>query len=60
MRDDAPASEHDLDEVADKIIEMADRLKIVDLTCPGAVATWAFELDDIVFKVSMSVEKRLR
>lgn len=43
--------------VGTKVIEMADRLKPVHAACPGAVASWAFEIDDVRFKVTVAVDQ---
>lgn len=40
-----------------KVIEMADRLKPVHSACPGAIATWAFEIDEVRFKVTVAVDQ---
>ncbi|WP_417423565.1 hypothetical protein [Hoeflea sp.] len=40
-----------------KVIEMADRLKPVQSVCPGAVASWAFEIDEVRFKVTVAVDQ---
>jgi len=40
-----------------KIIEMADRLMPVQAVLPGAVATWAFEIDEVRFKVTVAVDE---
>lgn len=38
-----------------KIVEMADRLKPMNAVIPGTEATWAFEMDDHRFVVSMTM-----
>ncbi|AGH57980.1 hypothetical protein RHVG_00015 [Rhodovulum phage RS1] len=37
------------------IVEMADRVKTMDLVCPGTAAEWNFELDDQRFDVKVTV-----
>lgn len=39
--------------IAGKIVEMAERVQRLDPAVPGAVAKWAFEMDDARFSVSV-------
>lgn len=55
MSDAGFSSFEDQDEIASKIIEMADRVKVMHSVMPGAQATWVFELDDIEYRVVVSV-----
>lgn len=54
--DDSQVAYEDLAEIAARIIEMADRLKVMHQACPGAAANWAFELDGKRFKLRMTVD----
>jgi hypothetical protein len=47
------------DHIAEKVIEMADRVNVMDLACPGTEAKWAFEMDDVEYEVIVKVVKRL-
>lgn len=38
-----------------KIVEMADRLKPMHAVLPGTEATWAFQMDDQRFVVTMTM-----
>jgi hypothetical protein len=40
-----------------KVMEMAERLKTADAVVPGAVATYTFEMDDVPFKITMTMPK---
>lgn len=42
--------------IGSKVVEMADRLKVVSAVVPGAQVTWAFELDGTRFKVTVRVD----
>lgn len=55
MIDPGITSLEDQDEIASKIIEMADRVKVMHSVLPGAQATWVFELDDTEYRVVVSV-----
>lgn len=48
---------HDIEEIGEKIVEMTDRVKTVHAVSPGAQATWVLEVDDIRFKVAVSVDQ---
>lgn len=48
---------HDLEEIGEKIVEMTDRVKTVHAAIPGARATWVLEVDDIRFKVVVTVDQ---
>lgn len=39
-----------------KVVEMADRVKVLHIVIPGARASWAFEMDDIRYRVVVTVE----
>lgn len=45
--------------IGDKILEMADRVKVMHAACPGTVASWAFEMDGQRFAVRVSVANEL-
>lgn len=55
MSDPGFTSFEDQAEIASKIIEMADRVKVMHSVMPGAQATLVFELDDIAYRVVVSV-----
>lgn len=46
------------DAIGEKIIEMADRVKVFHSVMPGSQATWVFEMDDVLFRVVVSVAER--
>ncbi|HEX7821036.1 MAG TPA: hypothetical protein VF463_10505 [Sphingobium sp.] len=41
--------------LGEKVIEMADRLAVVNKVTPGSQATYSFECDGVVFKIVMTV-----
>jgi hypothetical protein len=44
--------------VGEKVIEMCDRVEIADRVAPGSEATYAVEIDGIVYRVAVTVGKR--
>ena len=58
---DEPDHEEDLydfeaaSSVGSKVIEMADRVKAMHALVPGSQAVWNFSLDEVHFKVVVSV-----
>lgn len=44
-------------EVGKKVIEMADRVKVMHALVPGAVAKWGFEIDGTAFDVAVTVRQ---
>lgn len=40
-----------------KVVEMADRVRVVDKVTPGAQAKWGFEIDDIAYDVVITVRR---
>jgi hypothetical protein len=38
-----------------QVMEMADRLRVVNAAAPGSAATYAFECDDVTFELTMKV-----
>lgn len=44
--------------IAGKIVEMADRVRVLDLACPGAVASWAFEMDGVRYVVKVAIDQQ--
>ena len=42
-------------EIGAKVIEMADRVKVVHAACPGSQAKWFFTIDDQRFEVTVKV-----
>lgn len=40
-----------------QVIEMAERAKTADKIVPGAVATYAFEMDGQIYKLELRVER---
>ena len=42
-------------EIGEKVIEMAERLKVVHSVSPGSVASWGFEMDGARYQLTMSV-----
>ncbi|WP_375591028.1 hypothetical protein ABWH89_11065 [Hoeflea alexandrii] len=49
--------EEDVIAVGRKVIEMAERVKRVAAACPGAKATWAFEIEDTRYSVAVSLDE---
>ena len=47
--------EEDFVELGAKIVGMADRVRAMDMACPGAQARWHFEMDDVRYRVVLSV-----
>lgn len=43
-------------EIASLIVEACDRIKSIHSAVPGAVATAAIELDDVRFRIQVSIE----
>lgn len=41
--------------IAEKVIEMAERVRRMNKAVPGTVAKWVFELDDERFDVAVTV-----
>jgi hypothetical protein len=54
MMDGASAAEY----IGEKVMEMCDRVNVADKAAPGCEATYAFEMDGIVYRVVVSVGKR--
>lgn len=50
-----PAGLADLIHIGETVMEMCDRVKTADLCAPGACATYKFELDDVHYKLTVSV-----
>lgn len=46
---------HNMEYIGEKIVEMADRVKVMHAAIPGAQAKWVIEVDDISFNVVVSV-----
>lgn len=46
----------DLIAIGMKVVEMADRLRVMDAACPGAKASWGFEMDGQRFELSCSIK----
>lgn len=42
-------------DIGEKIIEMADVAREADVKVPGAQATWGFEMDDVQYRVVVTV-----
>lgn len=49
------SQEIELSHIADKVIELADRVKVISALAPGAEASWLFELDDTRFELVVRV-----
>lgn len=49
--------EEDLVEIGEKIVEMAERCRTMDMACPGAKARWHFEMDDVRYRVELTVAR---
>lgn len=47
----------DLMQLGETLIEMADRVSTAHVCCPGAQASYGFEIDDVRFKVVVTVEE---
>jgi len=43
-------------DVGEKVMEMADRLRLADRIVPGAHARWVFEMDDTRYEVTVRVQ----
>lgn len=48
---------HDVEEIGEKIVEMTDRVKVAHSVLPGSQATWVLEVDDIRFKIVVTVDE---
>lgn len=48
-------SEEDLIIIGSKVVEMADRIKVMHLACPGTHASWHFEVDGQRYRVRVDV-----
>lgn len=44
--------------VGEKVIEMCERVEIADRVAPGSEATYAVEIDGIVYRMVVTVGKR--
>lgn len=57
--DDFGEDEHDEFEarlaIGEKVIEMAERVKVIHSVTPGAVASWGFEMDGVRYQLTMTV-----
>lgn len=49
-------AEEDLIILGSRVVEMADRLKVMASACPGTAASWAFEMEGQRFKLSMTLD----
>lgn len=47
---------HDEHDIGEKIVEMCDRVKVMHAAIPGAQAKWVIEVDDIRYKVVITVD----
>lgn len=52
--------DEDLIAVGTKVIEMADRVKVMNAACPGAVASWGFEENGTRYMVKVTVDQEHR
>jgi hypothetical protein len=43
--------------LGNKIIEMAERVAVAHKCAPGAMATYVFEVDDVHFKVAVTIRE---
>ncbi|WP_076486109.1 hypothetical protein [Rhodobacter aestuarii] len=55
MTEEADFADQDLIDIGAKIVEMADRVRTMNMALPGALAQWHFEMDDLRYKVTVSV-----
>jgi hypothetical protein len=46
---------HDMEYIGEKIVEMADRVKVMHAALPGSQAKWVIEIDNMRFNVVISV-----
>ena len=44
--------------LGEKLLEMAGRVNVVDRIAEGAVATYAFDLDGVVYSCTLTVARR--
>ena len=49
---------HDVEEIGEKIVEMTERVKVAHSVLPGSQATWVLEVDEIRFKIVVTVDQR--
>lgn len=47
---------HDMEFIGEKIVEMADRVKVMHAAIPGAQAKWVIEMDDVRYRVVVTVD----
>lgn len=47
----------DAQEIGERVVSMADRVRVMHTACPGVVATWRFEMDGIRYRVSVGVDQ---
>jgi phosphoribosyl-ATP pyrophosphohydrolase len=47
---------HDMEYIGEKIVEMADRVKVMHAAIPGAQAKWIIEMDDVRYQVLVTVD----
>lgn len=47
---------HDMEYIGEKIVEMADRVKVMHAAIPGAQAKWVIEMDDVRYRVVVTVD----
>ena len=57
MSETAQLDDDDAIEIGRKIVEAADRLKVMHAVMPGSVAKWAFEMDGQRFNVAITIAK---
>ena len=55
MSDEIDIDDQDLIDLGKKIVEMADRARVMNMAAPGASARWHFEMDDVRYRVQLSV-----
>lgn len=55
IADDAGLHPDDAWEIASKIVEMAERVKVANKVVPGAQASWGVEIEGVVYRVVVSV-----
>ncbi|MEA3264140.1 MAG: hypothetical protein U9R07_11735 [Pseudomonadota bacterium] len=52
---DVPSDPDDEAVIGQKVLEMADQLKVAHAVCPGAVASWGFHVDGVRYALQMRV-----
>lgn len=58
VRDDQELDDFDAAyALGQKVLEMADRLKVIEHITPGAAASYGFSIDDTRFQLTMKVKQ---